>query len=71
MTLRMHTHNFEVERRCPKCGLIDSSDKAKNLQAQLEKLTVEKSRIEVQIEQVERELNEVSIHTSATNEVGK
>ena len=62
------TFDFDRERRCPKCGQIDANDKAQNLKATLDRLTVEKSRIEVQIDQCERELNEVSIRTSASTE---
>lgn len=53
------TFDFARERRCPHCKQISASNKALNLQAQLNKLTSDKSRIEVQIEQIERELNEL------------
>ena len=63
------TFQFDRERRCPHCGHIDSADREKNLNAQLEKLTFDKSKIEVQIDKLERELNEIG--TETTNGVEK
>jgi glutaredoxin len=54
-----HNFDFEKERQCPHCRMIDSADKEKNLKAKLEKLTIDKSRIEVQIEQLIREIDEM------------
>lgn len=59
VTRVMNTFQFDRERRCPHCKHISSEDKAINLRAQLDKLTVDKSRIEVEIEKIERELNEL------------
>lgn len=67
ITTTQHTFDFERERRCKHCGQIDANDKALNLKAQLEKLTDDKSRIEVQIEKVIRELDELGVSTSATD----
>lgn len=53
------TFDFNRERKCPKCGQINSEDKAINLQAQISKLTVDKSRIEIEIEKLTEELQEV------------
>lgn len=64
VTRTMTTFQFDRDRVCPHCHCLDPSDKAKNLQSQLDKLTTDKSRIEVEIEKIERELNE--IETSAT-----
>lgn len=59
VTRVLDTFDFKRERRCPHCKQISSEDKAINLRAQLDKLTVDKSRIEVEIEKIERELNEL------------
>lgn len=65
ITSTRHTFDFARERRCPKCGHINASDRAVNLKAQMTKLLSDKSRIEVEIEKIERELNEFSIQTSS------
>ena len=57
------TFQFDRERKCPHCGQTNAGDKELNLKAQLEKLTSDKSRLEVEIEMIENELNQV---TSAT-----
>jgi hypothetical protein len=62
------TFDFSCERRCEKCGMINSEDKILNMKAQLNKLTVEKSRIQIQIEQIERELNEATSMKGLVNE---
>ncbi len=59
VTRVMDTFDFKRERRCPHCKQISSEDKVINLRAQLDKLTVDKSRIEVEIDKIERELNEI------------
>jgi DNA-directed RNA polymerase subunit RPC12/RpoP len=66
VTRVMDTFDFDRDRRCTHCGQIDIVDKKINLKSQLEKLTVEKSRIEIQIERVIRELNEI-VNISVTN----
>lgn len=57
------TESFDInrERRCPKCGQISADDKRKNLVAQIEKLTSDKSSIEVQIDKLTRELEEIPV----------
>ena len=54
------TFQFNRERKCPCCGQICSGDKEKNTKATIEKLTAEKSRIEVQIQKLIEELDEVN-----------
>ncbi|MFW6272694.1 MAG: hypothetical protein ACOC2U_02805 [bacterium] len=61
ITTTKHTFQFDRERKCPHCGQINSEDKFKNLQAQLDKLTEQKSKIEIEIDRIERELNENKI----------
>jgi hypothetical protein len=68
VTGNRNTFQFHVERRCPKCGQLNANDKALNLKAQLEKLTSDKSRIEIEIDQIERELNELNGNTSGMPE---
>lgn len=58
VTVTRLTFDFDRERKCPHCGQIDAEDKLMNLRANLEKLTTEKSRIQIEIDKVERELNE-------------
>ena len=58
VTSTKHTFDFKRDRKCPHCKQINSEDRRQNLKAQLEKLTVDKSRIEVEIEQIERELSQ-------------
>jgi len=52
------TFDIKRERRCPSCKQINAEDRETNLKAQLEKLVADKSRIEIEIEKVERELSE-------------
>lgn len=59
VTGRRDTFQFDRERRCPKCGQIDAEDKSLNLKAQLDKLTSDKNRIQIEIDKIERELNEM------------
>ena len=59
VTGRRDTFQFDVERRCPKCGQINAGDKALNLQSQLDKLVSDKSRIQIAIDKIEREINEL------------
>jgi rubredoxin len=65
-----HVHDEDVSRTwnttfqtrdriCPKCRCTSSEDKAINLKVELEKLTRNKSLIEVEIEKIERELAEL------------
>lgn len=54
------TFQYDRERRCPACGQLNAGDREKNLKAQLEKLTHEKSKIEIEIEKLVRELNEIT-----------
>jgi len=62
------TFDFQRERKCPHCGMVDSSDKEINLKTQLDRLTMDKSRIDVQIEMIERELNELQTKGVVDNE---
>ena len=68
VTSTRHSFDFARERQCPKCHMIDANDRLTNLESQIEKLTVDKSRIEVEIERLTKQLEEVSIQTSATEE---
>ena len=56
ITYRESTFDFERERKCPHCGQLNPEDHAKSIKAAIEKLTAEKSRIEVRIEQLTQEL---------------
>ena len=60
ITTRRDTFQFEVEMRCPECKCFNPEDRVQNLKTQIDKLTGDKSRIETEIEQLERELNEVT-----------
>ncbi|MDD5651736.1 MAG: hypothetical protein PHF86_15175 [Candidatus Nanoarchaeia archaeon] len=68
VTRTIDTFDFSVERRCEKCGMINSDDRVINMKAQIDKLTMEKSRIQVQIEKLETELNEVTETKGCNNE---
>jgi hypothetical protein len=57
VTGRRNTFDFQRERRCPKCHQLSSEDKVINLKSQIEKLTSDKSHIEIQIQQLIEELN--------------
>jgi DNA-directed RNA polymerase subunit RPC12/RpoP len=54
-------NQFDInrERRCKHCRQLNANDKEMNLKAQLDKLTSDKSRIQIEIDQIERELNEL------------
>jgi rubredoxin len=52
------TFIFDQERLCPKCHTYNSDDYKKNLQAEIEKLTLSKRNIEVQIEECIRKMDE-------------
>ncbi|MBD3260255.1 MAG: hypothetical protein GF334_01035 [Candidatus Altiarchaeales archaeon] len=60
------TFQYDRERRCPACGQLNADDREKNLKAQLAKLTNDKSKIEVEIEKLMRELDEISQTSSHT-----
>ena len=60
VTGNRNTFQFHVERRCPKCGQLNADDKAKNLKVIIERLTQEKSKIEIQIQQMIDELNKTT-----------
>ena len=57
VTRVVDTYQYDVERRCPHCKQINSEDKIQSLKAQLDKLTADKNRIDIEIERVEREMN--------------
>lgn len=61
VTGRRDTFQFDVKRRCPKCGQINSDDKALNLKAQLDKLVSDKSRIEIEIKKLINELKKIKV----------
>jgi len=46
------------ERVCPKCGCMSPEDKVKNLEAELAGLTAEKSRLQIKIDRLVREIEE-------------
>lgn len=58
ITRNHRTFDFGRDRKCPHCGLINAADREANLKAQLDKLTAERSKIEVEIDRIERELAE-------------
>lgn len=66
VTGRRSTFDFGRERKCPQCGLTNPQDKEQNLKAMLDKLMEDKSGIEIQIDKIERELNELK-HNEVTN----
>jgi len=59
ITSRKNTFRYDMEMRCPKCKSYSPEDRASNIKAQINKLTGDKSRIDTEIEKLERELNEV------------
>lgn len=48
--------DFERIRKCPDCGMIDEKDYLKTKKSKIESLTEEKSKIEIEIEQLCREV---------------
>lgn len=54
----IQTFQFHVERRCPNCKQINVEDRKQNLQHQIDKLTQDKSKIEIEIQTLIDELNE-------------
>lgn len=46
---RNASFDFAKERKCPACGCVSHADRIFNLKAEVEKLTVTKSKLEVQI----------------------
>lgn len=67
VTNTINTFQFERERKCPHCGLVDEKDKEANLKSQLDKLTADKTRIEIELEKIERELSELSARKEVEN----
>lgn len=59
VTSRRASFDFERERRCSHCGQISSVDRELNLKANIDRLTQEKNRIQVQIDTLINELGEV------------
>ena len=70
VTRTRYTFQFDIERRCPNCGQINSADKLINLQAQIDKLTAEKTKIQVEIDRCEREMNELQVQKDCSNGKG-
>ena len=68
ITRNKDTFDFARERKCKQCGMINSDDREINLKTQLDRLTMDKSRIDVQIEMIERELNELQTKGVVDNE---
>lgn len=66
VTRVLDTFDFKRERRCSHCGQISSEDAKINLKAQIDKLTIDKSRIEVEIEKLTSELE--SLEDSSVKE---
>jgi len=64
VTSTMKTFQFERERKCPHCGNTNPEDKITNLKYQLEKLTEDKSRINIEIERITRELEEFKVNAN-------
>jgi hypothetical protein len=60
ITRVIQSYDYSEERRCTHCHAINSEDKFINLKAQLDKLTTEKSRLQIEIDKIERELNEAT-----------
>jgi predicted RNA-binding Zn-ribbon protein involved in translation (DUF1610 family) len=46
---RNASFDFAKERKCPACGCVSHADRIFNLKAEVEKLAVTKSKLEVQI----------------------
>lgn len=62
-----HVHDMDVtstwcttfqkrERVCPSCRCMSPEDKVRNLESELESLTAEKSRIQIQIDMIAKEI---------------
>jgi DNA replicative helicase MCM subunit Mcm2 (Cdc46/Mcm family) len=54
-----NTFDFVRERKCPKCKSFGDNDRIDNLKAEINRLTVTKNNIDVQIEKFEREIEEL------------
>lgn len=53
------TFDFSRERLCPKCNTYGPDDYKKNLMAEIDKLTAARKRIDIEIEECQRKINEV------------
>ena len=56
---RNASFDFAKERKCPACGCVSHADRIFNLKAEINRLTVTKNNIDVQIEKFEREIEEL------------
>lgn len=54
---RIKDFDFGIERKCPHCGKLNPDDRKKSIQAEIDKLTEERRRIDVMIEQKIKELD--------------
>jgi len=54
----MSTFDPTRERRCPFCKQINAADRENNLKTALAKLTSDKNRIQIEIDKIERELQQ-------------
>ncbi len=58
ITSTRHTFQFDRERKCHHCGCVNPEDKVLNLQAQIDKLTADKERINVEIDRLCNEIEQ-------------
>lgn len=61
VTNRTSQFDFKRERMCPHCKQTNPEDRIKNIEAQINKLTKERKRIEVEIESLIKSLEKDNV----------
>jgi len=61
VTSTYKTFDFQRERVCPHCKQLNSEDRKKNIQAEIDKLTEDKRKIDIKIKQLIKELESDTI----------
>lgn len=62
---------FEVEKeiKCPHCGMVDFEDRESQIKSKIARLTEEKSKIDVEIEQLFKEFETKTVDVEANREI--
>ena len=59
ITGRSSEFDFNRVRKCPKCKALNPDDYKKNLESEIEKLSIAKNNIDIQIEECIRKIQEL------------
>jgi len=60
ITRHFETYDLSTPKKCPHCKCLDPEDHEKNLKSKIKDLTLKKNRIQIEIDQIIRELDELA-----------